>query len=93
MFPSHDLGKFKKRIAFELQRKFVVSFKVCFEHEDSNLHAHAVVESNRHLRKKDMFKTYLNNYGFIDMQLVRSEEAVNQYLEKESEVYDKIEFI
>jgi len=88
-----DAKKFKKRIAFELQRKFVVSFSVCFEHEDTNLHAHAIIESSRHLRKANDFKTYLNNYGFLDIQMVRNEAAVQQYLEKDGVVHDKIDFI
>lgn len=85
--------KFKKRIAFELQRKHVVSFKVCFEHEDQNLHAHALVESNKYLRKNDTFKTYMRNYGFVDLQKVRNEAAVDLYLQKENSFHDKIDFI
>lgn len=78
-----DKKKWLKRLKFELSRKYVVDFKLCFEHKDTNVHAHVKVKSTKHL-KKQMFKTYETAFGWIDIRLIKHDNGIDEYMEKEA---------
>lgn len=83
--PGVKRDKWIKRLRFELSRKYVKSFEMCIEHEDTNLHAHVLLSSDRYLKRKKHFKTYLNTFGTVDIQKVVKDNGLHSYLEKEGE--------
>lgn len=83
----------KKRIRFELSRKFVMSFKLCIEHEDTNIHAHVILESNKYLRKERHFATFIKQYGYVDLKKVQYDNGLEQYISKEGEIIESLEKI
>lgn len=84
-----------KRVQFELGRKFVRSFKLAIEHKDSNIHAHARIVSKNLIKKSRDYKTYVNDYGFVDVRNVKYDNGTELYLEKEigGKVFTKVEEI
>lgn len=84
------VAKWIERVRFELGRKFIQSFKATMEHVDTNIHIHALIESNKYL-KKDDFKCFINNYGNIDLKKVVSNNGIEQYLSKENDMILSLE--
>lgn len=83
---------FIKRLKFELKRKFVKSFKCVIEHKDSNIHAHVLLDSNKHL-KKDTFKTYIKSVGLIDLKNAKFDNGITEYMEKENKIFENVQDI
>lgn len=83
-----DVDKWKKRLAFEMSRKFVESFQLVIEHEDANIHAHVLLHANGYI-KRDKFKTYIKSFGYIDFKKVKFDNGIFEYITKEAnaEIY------
>lgn len=79
-----DKQKWIKRIKYEMSRKYIVSFQLCVEHKDTNTHIHAKIKSTKHL-KKQHFKTYETAFGWVDIRLVKHDNGIDAYMEKEAE--------
>lgn len=52
------------------------------EYKDANIHVHAKVTSSKFLRKRD-FKCFSENFGYIDLEIVKKDHGICEYLNKE----------
>ncbi len=89
--PGCDMEKWKKRLVFEMQRKYVAKFELCIEHEDTNAHAHVLLSTTKYIKPRHTFKTYIKTYGNVDCRKVRYDNGISGYLEKEGTVYSAVE--
>lgn len=78
---------FKRRVEDEMVRKHVLKYMYAFEHEDSNLHAHAKMLCKDYIKKSRDFKTFQKGYGNIDIKTIHKDNGIRKYLEKETEVF------
>lgn len=67
------------RLATEMRRKFVKSFQLVIENRETNMHAHASVITNKHLKRAD-FHTYEKFFGHVDLRKVENDRGVDEYL-------------
>lgn len=81
-----DVKKWKSRMVFELQRKFVKKFEAVVEHETTNIHVHAKIYSDSTIKKSREYKTYTRHFGFVDIQYVKKDNGILEYLKKEGKV-------
>ncbi len=47
-----------------------------------NIHAHVLLHSNAYI-KRQKFKTYMGQYGYIDFKKIRYDNGILEYLNKE----------
>lgn len=80
---KYSKEEFKKAVEKQLKRGIFSSYKHVFEHEDSNIHAHALVHS-KHRLNKDNFKSHARKYGYVDIKSVKEDNGIEEYLTKEN---------
>ncbi len=84
--PGIDLKKWRKRLAFEMSRKFINGFELAVEHEDTNAHAHVRLRSSKYIKPSQIFSTYIKAFGNIDCKKVLYDNGIFAYLQKEADI-------
>lgn len=77
-----DVGVWKNRVRAQLQRKAIKSVKYVLEHKDTNIHCHALVETDKVLRKRE-FRAFEKTYGYVDVKNVKKDNGLMDYFTKE----------
>lgn len=73
----------------QLKKKFIIKFLIGFEHLDANMHAHAYIECNKYVQKRE-FALYERDIGYIDLRIVRKDNGVEGYISKENPIYENV---
>lgn len=81
---SVDKTLFKQAVEKQLTRSIILTGRYSFEHEDTNIHCHAYVQTNHRLSKAN-FASHSRKYGFVDIKRVTKDNGVNSYMSKENE--------
>ena len=75
--------EFKSATLKQLSRKIFTSVTYAFEHEDSNIHCHAIAVSTHHLSQSN-FTSHIRKFGHVDIKHVTTDNGLLDYISKES---------
>jgi len=75
---GHTTEEWKKAVLKQIQRKTFTNYCYCYEHQDTNLHCHAVL-STPHTINATNFASFAKNYGIV---LIPKHEVIDNGLER-----------
>lgn len=75
--------EFKSAVIKQLQRKVIAEGSYAFEHEDSNIHCHALVTSTHPLTKSN-FNSHIRKFGHMDIKSITEDNGILDYITKEA---------
>lgn len=84
-----SIDAFQKAVEHQLSRAAFLSASYSIEHPETNLHAHAIVHSNRYLQGNKDFAVFTKHYGHVDVKAIRIDNGVEAYIGKESPIFDR----
>lgn len=82
---KHGLEAWKACLRKQLDKTCITSFKAAYEHKETNIHLHAIVNANRQLVKRN-FKVHMTKFGFVDLKSVRYDNGMEEYITKETDI-------
>jgi hypothetical protein len=74
---------FKAAVIKQLERKIFSHVEYTFEHEDTNIHAHAKVESKFTLNHTN-FKSHIRKHGNVQVKIIKIDNGTSNYINKEN---------
>lgn len=80
---KHSKEQFKKAVIKQLSRKIFSEGKYAFEHEDTNIHCHALVMPTHGLTQTN-FTMFTREHGYIKLDKVTKDNGIEEYISKES---------
>lgn len=80
---------FKQAVIKQLNRKTIEEAHYAFEHEETNIHCHALVTSTHPLSKAN-FHSHSRKYGNIDLKSVQNDNGIIDYISKETSIFSII---
>ena len=80
---EHDKSSFSSAVIKQLNRAVFSSVLYAFEHQETNLHCHAICESRFKLDKSH-FKSHIKKHGSVDIATVKKDNGLEEYISKES---------
>jgi len=78
----YSIQEWLKRIKKEIIRRSFSEQHCSLEHPDTNIHIHAVVNSNKPIAKS-LFKVFSRDYGYVDVRRINIDNGVLDYIQKE----------
>lgn len=91
-----EITEWKQYLKTIVQWESVLSYRLCFEHQTSNIHAHCRLITSRPLNtnkfKKDKtrnpkycFTKHEKNFGNVDIKPIRVDNGIEKYMAKEKD--------
>jgi len=80
---SSSKDAFKAAVQKQMARAIFSHTEFSFEHEESNIHCHAIVESRFTLNASN-FKSHSTKYGFVQVKRVYADNGLSDYINKEN---------
>lgn len=77
-----DRADWSNRIIIELSKKGILTSCYSLEHEETNMHAHALITSSYKKTHRD-FELFKRKFGSVDVRLIGTDNGVQDYMEKE----------
>lgn len=74
---------FKKAVEKQLERKIFTHVEYAFEHEETNIHCHAIVESKFTLNSLN-FKSHSTKHGYVQIKIIKHDNGLQDYINKEN---------
>lgn len=75
--------QFKASVIKQLARAIFSFTEHVFEHEDTNIHCHAICESRFTLNATN-FKSHATKHGFVQVKTVKQDNGLSDYINKEN---------
>lgn len=83
--PSTEREAFIPAVIKQLQREIHLHVHYCIEHEDTNIHVHALVESQQGVSlTADRYKSHARKHGHVRVDHIKQNNGIEQYMEKEN---------
>lgn len=91
VLPTIDIEKWFKFLQWEMGRPHIKKFYICFEHMDSNAHAHALIYTDKRIDTRKYYTKYNDTYGHAMVKIVNKDNGIGPYMEKETEKFTTVE--
>lgn len=79
--------QFKTAVVKQLNRAWD-NVKYAFEHEDTNIHCHAIIEYAKTGINKTNFDSHIRKYGNVDVRLISRDNGLEEYISKENPIIE-----
>lgn len=77
--------EFKKTVIHKITTRTTwKDYVYCFEHEDTNIHCHALLNCGSNRINETNFKTIVRDHGKVHWQTVSTDNGIEQYISKEN---------
>lgn len=83
------ISEWKDAVEKQLSKKWFAHWVAVYEHEDTNIHCHALITPEHNLHK-DHFKMFAQKYGYVDVKRVHNDNGITEYMQKENKIFKNL---